>query len=192
MAEQSQQEVTGLIQDWRSGDRAALDRLVPLVYAELHRLAHFYLARERRGHTLQTTALVNEACVRLMGAGRIDWRDKAHFFAVAATTMRQVLTQHARLRYARKRGGGAVRVEFSEASMPSPKRDKDLIALDDALNCLAANDPREAKVVELRFFGGLSEGEIAHVLGISDRTVRREWDHAKVWLLRELKHSVRV
>jgi RNA polymerase sigma factor (TIGR02999 family) len=190
MAEQSQQEVTGLLQAWRGGDRAALDRLVPLVYAELHRLAHFYLARERRGHTLQTTALVNEACVRLIGAGRIDWRDKAHFFAVAATTMRQVLMQHARLRYARKRGGSAVRVEFSEVFMPSPKRDKDLIALDDALNCLAANDPREAKVVELRFFAGLSEGEIAHVLGISDRTVRREWDHAKVWLLRELKNTV--
>ena len=181
-----------MLQAWRSGDRAALDRLVPLVYAELHRLAHFYLTKERPGHTLQTTALVNEACVRLIGAGNIDWRDKAHFFAIAAKTMRQVLMQHARLRCAEKRGGSAVRVEFSEASIPSPMRDRDLIALDDALNCLAENDPREAKVVELRFFGGLSEEEIAHVLRVSDRTVRREWDHAKVWLLRELKHSVRV
>jgi RNA polymerase sigma factor (TIGR02999 family) len=187
-----QHEVTVLLQAWRSGDRAALDRLTSLVHAELHRLAHFYLARERPGHVLQTSALVNEAYLRLIDASRVDWRDRAHFFAVAATIMRQVLMQYARSRYARKRGGDAVRLEFSEALVPSPERDADLIALDDALDGLAKTDPREAKVVELRFFGGLSEEETAHVLGISDRTVRREWDHAKAWLLRQLKRGARA
>lgn len=192
MTGQPQHEVTGLLQAWRSGDQVALDTLLPLVYAELHRLAHFYLARERPGHTLQTSALVNEAYVRLIDANRVDWRGRAHFFAVAARIMRQVLMQNARLRHAHKRGGSAVRVEFNEAFIPSPERDADLIALDDALNGLERSDPREAKVVELRFFGGLSEEETAHVLGISDRTVRREWDHAKVWLLRELKRGARA
>jgi RNA polymerase sigma factor (TIGR02999 family) len=185
-----QHEVTALLQAWRGGDRAALDGLIPLVHAELHRLAHFYMVRERPGHTLQTSALVNEAYLGLIDARRVDWRDRAHFLAVAATIMRQVLMQYARLRYARKRGGSAVRVEFSEAVVPSPEQDADLIAVDDALNTLARADPREAKVVELRFFGGLSEEETAHVLGVSDRTVRRDWEHAKVWLVRELKRGV--
>ena len=185
-------EVTGLLRAWRSGDRAALDRLVPLVYAELHRLAHLYLARERPGHTLQTSALVNEAYLRLIDARRVDWRDRAHFLAVSASIMRQVLIQYARLRDAGKRGGAAVRVELDEASVRSPERDADLIALDDALQGLAKTDPREARVVELRFFGGLSEEETAHVLGVSDRTVRRDWDHAKVWLLRELQRGARA
>lgn len=192
MSGRPQHEVTGLLQAWRSGDRAALDKLVPLVYTELHRLAHLYLARERPGHTLQTSALVNEAYLRLVDASRVDWRDRAHFLAVSANIMREVLMQYARLREAGKRGGAAVRVEFDEAFVPSPERDADLIALDDALNGLARTDPREAKVVELRFFGGLSEEEAAHVLGISDRTVRREWAHAKVWLLRELKRGARA
>jgi RNA polymerase sigma-70 factor, ECF subfamily len=189
MGGQPQHELTDLLQAWRSGDRAALDRLVSLVYAELHRLAHHYIARERPGLTLQTSALVNEAYLRLIDASQVDWRDRAHFFAVAAALMRQVLIQYARLRHSQKRGGSALRVEFSEAFIPSPERDADLIALDDALNDLARTDPREAKIVEMRFFGGLSEAETAHVLGISDRTVRREWDHAKVWLLRELKRG---
>lgn len=184
-----QHELTGLLQAWRSGDRAALDQLVSHVYGELHRLAHRYLARERAGQTLQTSALVNEAYVRLIGASQIEWHDRAHFFAVAATIMRQVLIQNARARCARKRGGGDIKVELSESFVRSPERDADLIALDDALNCLAKTDPREAKVVELRFFGGLSEAETAHVLGVSDRTVRREWDHARAWLLRELKRG---
>jgi len=192
MSGPQQHELTGLLQAWRGGDRAALDRLISLVHAELHRLAHFYMARERPGHILQTSALVNEAYLRLIDASRVDWRDRAHFFAVAATIMRQVLMQYARMRHARKRGGSAVRVEFNEAFVPSPEQDADLIALDEALNGLARTDPREAKVVELRFFGGLSEEETAHVLGVSDRTVRRDWDHAKVWLLRELKCGTRV
>ena len=187
MAGQVQHDVTDLLQAWRSGDQAALDRLVSLVHAELHRLAHLYLARERPGQTLQTSALVNEAYLRLIDASQVDWQDRAHFFAVAATVMRQVLIQYARLRHARKRGGDAVRVEWNEDLIPSPERDADLIALDDALNDLANHDSRQARVVELRFFGGLSEAETAHVLGISYRTERREWDHARAWLLRELK-----
>lgn len=180
-------DVTRLLQAWREGDAAALESLLPLVYDELHRLAHFYIAGERRGHTLQTSALVNEAYVRLVDARKLDWRDRAHFFAVSARLMRQVLIQYARARRAGKRGGDAVRVEFDEASIPSPARDEDLIALDEALDALAAVDPREARVVELRFFAGLDEQEAAHVLGVSDRTIRREWDHARAWLLRELK-----
>jgi len=189
MTGKSQHEVTQLFHAWRGGDRVALEKLMPVVYAEMHRLAHIYMIRERPGHTLQTSALVNEAYLRLIDANRVDWQDRAHFFAVSAKVMRQVLMQHARLRYARKRGGGAVKVDFDEAFVPSPERDADLIALDDALNALAQKDPREAKVVELRFFGGLSEQETAHVLGISDRTVRREWEHAKAWLIHQLKRG---
>jgi len=189
MTGQSQHEVTQLLQAWRGGDRIALEKLMPVVYAEMHRLAHIYMRRERPGHTLQTSALVNEAYLRLIDADRVDWQDRAHFFAISANIMRQVLMQHARLRCARKRGGDAVKVDFDEAFVPSPERDADLIALDDALNALAQKDPREAKVVELRFFGGLSEQETAHVLGISDRTVRREWEHAKAWLIHQLKRG---
>lgn len=187
-----QHEVSDLLQAWRSGDRAALDRLVPLVYGELHRLAHHYLAQERPGHVLQTSALVNEAYLRLIDASQVDWQDRAHFLAISAGIMRQILTQYARLRDASKRGGRTIRVEFDEDLFPAPERDADLIALDDALNILARADPREAQVVELRFFGGLTEEEAAHVLGVSDRTVRREWNHAKAWLLREVKRGVRV
>jgi RNA polymerase sigma-70 factor (ECF subfamily) len=189
MTHKSHNEVTQLLRAWRGGDRAALDRLMPLVQAELRRLAHIYMTRERPGHTLQTSALVNEAYLRLLDASRVDWQDRAHFFAISANLMRQVLMQYARARCARKRGGGAVRVDFAEAIVPAPERDEDLLALDEALNKLAGVDPREAKVVELRFFGGLNEEETAHVLGISDRTVRRECDHAKAWLLHELKRG---
>jgi RNA polymerase sigma factor (TIGR02999 family) len=190
MAEKPQHEVTQLLQAWRAGDQAALDQLMPLVYAEMHRLAHIYMRRERPDHTLQTSALVNEAYIRLIDANRIEWQDRAHFFAICSNVIRQVLMQHARLRCARKRGGNdAVKVDFDEAFIPLPERDVDLIALDDALNVLAETDPREARVVELRFFGGLSEEETAQVLGISSRTVRREWEHAKVWLIHQLKRG---
>lgn len=189
MAERSRHELTGLLQAWRGGDTAALDALLPLVYEELHRLAHRHMAGERRGHVLQTSALVSEAYVRLVDAARVDWRDRAHFFAVTARLMRQVLIQHARARQTDKRGGHAVRVALDETTLPAPERDADLVALDEALNRLAEVDPREAKVVELRFFAGLTEEEAAHVLGISDRTLRREWDHARVWLLRELRRG---
>jgi RNA polymerase sigma factor (TIGR02999 family) len=191
MAGRPEHEVTARLQAWRDGDRAALDELVPLVYAELRRVAHHHLAQERRGHTLQTSALVNEAYLRLIGANQVDWRDRAHFLAVSASIMRQILTQYARSRVAGKRGGRAIRVDLDEDLVPSPRRDADLVALDDALNGLARADPRQAKVVELRFFGGLTEEETAHVLGISDRTVRREWNHAKVWLIREVKRGER-
>ncbi len=189
MAGPAQHEVTGLLRAWRSGDPAALNELLPLVYAELHRLAHFYMSREHSGHTLQTSALVNEAYLRLIDATGIDWHDRAHFFSVSAKIIRQVLIQHARARDARKRGGANIKVELDDAFIPSPERDADLIALDDALNALAESDPREASIVEMRFFGGLSEAETAAVLGVSDRTVRREWDHARAWLLRELKRG---
>ncbi len=187
-----QDDVAKLLEAWHGGDRAALDRLVTAVYAELRRLAHLHLARERRGHTLQTTALVNEAYLRMIGTNRVDWRDRAHFLAVSARLMREVLMQYARLRVAGKRGGAPVRVEFEEAALSAPERSADLIALDDALDSLSEIDPREAKIVELRFFGGLSEEETGHVLGISGRTVRRDWEHAKVWLVRELERGGRA
>jgi RNA polymerase sigma factor (TIGR02999 family) len=191
VTEEAQHEVTQLLQAWRGGERAALDRLVPLVQAELHRLAHIYMTRERQGHTLQTSALVNEAYLRLIDIKKVDWQDRAHFFAISANVMRQVLMQHARARCAGKRGGGAAKIELDEALVPVPESDESLLALDDALNRLAGIDPREAKVVEMRFFGGLSEEETSKVLGISDRTVRRDWDHAKAWLYQELRRGVR-
>jgi len=179
-------QVTALLQDWRRGNHAALDRLTPLVYGELRRLAHSYMLRERPGHPLQTTALVHEAYLRLIDAGNVDWRDRAHFFGISARLMRQVLVEFARSRGARKRGGDARQVEFDEAATAAVGRDADLVALDDALTALAAIDPREAQVVELRFFGGLSVEESAEVLGVSRNTVLRDWNHAKAWLLHEL------
>jgi RNA polymerase sigma factor (TIGR02999 family) len=145
------------------------------------------MVRERPGHTLQTSALVNEAYLRLIDASRIEWQDRAHFFAVSANVMRRILVEFARSRGSRKRGGDAVKLELDEGAVPSPGRDAVLIALDDALKALEKIDPREAKVVELRFFGGLSEKETAEVLGITDRTVRHDWSHAKVWLTDALK-----
>ncbi len=182
-------EVTLLLQDWCRGDRAALDKLIPLVYDQLHRLAHIYLVRERAGHTLQTSALVNEAYLRLIDTNGVEWRDRAHFFAISANVMRRILVEFARSRSSRKRGGDAVKVNLDEAMVPSPGKDAVLIALDDALKELEKIDPREAKVVELRFFGGLSEKETAEVLGITDRTVRHDWNHAKAWLADELKRG---
>lgn len=189
MTGDSPREVTLLLQDWCRGDHAALDKLIPLVYDELHRLAHIYMVRERPVHTLQTSALVNEAYLRLIDANRVEWKDRAHFFAISANVMRRILVQFARARGSRKRGGGAAKVNFDEAFVPTPGRDAVLIALDDALDELAQIDPREAKVVELRFFGGLSEKETAEVVGVTDRTVRQDWNHAKVWLMDALKRG---
>ncbi len=190
MSGQAPHEVTLLLQEWCRGNHGALDRLIPIVYDELHRLAHIYMVRERPGHTLQTSALVNEAYLRLIDANQVEWKDRAHFFAVSAGVMRRILVEFARSRASGKRGGGALRVDFDDALVPSQDRSADLIALDDALNGLAKKDPREAKIVELRFFGGLSERETAEVVGVTDRTVRQDWRHAKAWLMAELRRGV--
>jgi RNA polymerase sigma-70 factor (ECF subfamily) len=166
-----------------------MDRLVPLVYAELHRLAHIYMAQEKSGHTLQTSALVNEAYIRLIDASRVEWKDRAHFFAISANVMRRILVEFARSRRSVRRGGDPEKVEFEEAIVSPRERNPDLVALDDALTALAEVDAREAKVVELRFFGGLSVEETAEVLKVSGRTVMRDWDHARLWLLKELERG---
>jgi len=180
------QEVTQLLLAWSRGDRAALNQLIPLVSTELHRLAHHYMRRERTGHTLQTTALVNEAYVRLVDASRVEWRDRAHFFAVSANLMRRILVDFARKRRYQKRGGGAVMIALDQDDIPSPQPGPDIVALDAALEALAAFDPRAASIVELRFFGGLTVEEAAEVVGVSPRTVKREWAAAKAWLLGEM------
>ncbi len=185
----SPREVTSLLHDWCRGDTTALEKLTPLIYRELHRLAHRYMVRERRGHTLQTTALVNEAWLRLVDLRQVQWQDRAHFLAVSARMMRRVLVEFARSRRSRKRGGEFRELELHDAAVPCVGRSTDLAALDDALNALARVDPREAQVVELRFFGGLTVAETAKVLGISDKTVMRDWELAKVWLLHALKHG---
>jgi RNA polymerase sigma factor (TIGR02999 family) len=182
----SPEEVTELLVAWGDGDRAALDQLMPLVYEELRRLAHRYLGRERKDHTLQTTALVNEAYLKLINEREMQWQNRAHFFAVAAQMMRMILVDYARRRNYAKRGGGAHRVSFDESLVVSDERAADLIALDDALSSLAAVDERKSKVAELRFFGGLSVEETAAVLKVSPVTVMREWRLAKAWLHREL------
>jgi RNA polymerase sigma factor (TIGR02999 family) len=178
--------VTELLRAWRDGDDGALEQLTPLVEAELRRLARGYMRRERPGHTLQTTALVNEAFVRLTDARNIQWQDRAHFLAISARLMRRVLVDHARSRGYRKRGGGAERVTLDEARAIAPEPDVDVVALDRALESLAAVDARKSRVIELRFFGGLSVEETAEVLGVSPDTVKRDWRLAKLWLLREL------
>jgi RNA polymerase sigma-70 factor (ECF subfamily) len=180
-------EVTQLLIAWSSGDRVALDRLAPLVEHELRRLAQLYLRRESSGHTLQPTALVNEAYLRLIEWQSVDWKGRAHFFAVAARMMRNILVTHAVTRRREKRGGGAVVVELDAAHAVTPQPASDILALDDALKKLASIDERKAQVVELRFFGGLSEEETAEVLSTSLRTVQREWNIARAWLFRELK-----
>lgn len=183
----SQIEVTQLLLDWGNGDKAALDKLVPVVYQELRRLAGYYMRRERPGHTLQTSALVNEAYMRLVDYKQMHWQSRAHFFAVAAQAMRRILVEHARKRHFAKRGGGAVQVSLDEAATVSEKQAADLIALDDALTGLEAIDPRKSRIVELRYIGGLNIEETAEVLGISPATVQREWRSAKAWLYREIK-----
>ncbi len=191
MSTQSPHEVTQLLQAWGRGDAAALDSLIPLVYEELHRLSHKYLARERSSDMLQTTALVHEAYLRMIKAQNVEWRDRVHFFAISANQMRRILVEFARARNSGKRGGNPERVSIDEASLVSPEPEANLIALNDALEALAAIDPRQARVVELRFFGGLTEEEAAAELGISTDTVLRDWKHAKAWLLREMTRTER-
>ena len=186
MSHSQPQEVTQLLLAWSRGDRAALDHLIPLVSTELHRLAHHYMRRERVGHTLQTTALVNEAYVRLVDASRVEWRDRTHFFAVSANLMRRILVDFARKRRYQKRGGNAVMISLDDDDIPSPQPAPDIVALDAALEAMAAFDPRAASIVELRFFGGLTVDETAEVVGVSPRTIKREWSAAKVWLLGEM------
>jgi RNA polymerase sigma factor (TIGR02999 family) len=181
--------VTQLLQEWRGGDREALDRLVPLVYEELRLQAARYLRRERPGHTLQTSALINEAYLRLVDAQDVPWQSRAHFFAVAANLMRRILVDHARRKRAGKRGGADVRLPLDEAMGVAGGQQVDLIALDEALEMLAALDPQQARVVELRFFTGLSVEETAEALGVSPRTVKRDWGMARAWLYGELKEK---
>jgi RNA polymerase sigma factor (TIGR02999 family) len=180
--------VTELLRAWRAGDDAALGRLTPLMYQELRRAARQCLRRERAGHSLDATALVHEAYLRLVGAQRVNWQDRAHFLAMAATIMRRLLVEHARARRRHKRGGDAVRVPLS-AVQPSSEKGRDLVALDDALEALAAIDPRRSRVIELRCFGGLTVAEAAGVLQVSSDTVMRDWKLARAWLLRELQRS---
>jgi RNA polymerase sigma factor (TIGR02999 family) len=183
--------ITRLLVDWRAGDQAALDQLMPLVHDELRRLARRHMAHERVGHTLQATALVNEAFVRLIDVRQVKWQDRAHFFAVSSRLMRRILVDFARSKGYQKRGGDAQKVSFDEALIVTHEPGQDLVALDDALDALAAFDARKAQVVEMRFFGGLSVEETAEALQVSVDTVMRDWKLAKAWLLRELKQSER-
>jgi RNA polymerase sigma factor (TIGR02999 family) len=187
----SSNEVTLLLRAWGEGDVQALDRLAPIVYQELHRIARGYMARERTDHTLQTTALVNEAYVRLVDARQVTWQDRAHFFAVCARAMRRILVDHARSRGYVKRGGGKLHVQFDEAFGMEWSADSNLLELDEALDRLSALDPRKARVIEMRFFVGLSVEETAEALGISPETVMRDWKLARAWLYRELSADQR-
>src|SRR5947207_1795161 len=179
-------EVTQLLVAWGDGDQSALDKLMPLVYDELHRLARRYMAQERPEHTLQTSALVNEAYVRLIDQGNVHWQNRAQFFGIAATSMRRILVSYARRRKRAKRGAGALQISLDEAAILSDERASEMVALDEALENLAAVDPRKSQVVELRFFGGLSIDETAEVLKVSPGTVMRDWTLAKAWLRREI------
>jgi RNA polymerase sigma factor (TIGR02999 family) len=183
--ERNTKDITALLRAWSDGDRRALDGLTPIVYEELRRLAHHYMAGERRGHTLQTTALVNEAYVRLVGYNRMRWQDRAHFLAVSAQLMRRILVDHAR-RHNVKRGAGVQHLDLDDAVLVARDRTADLVALDDAMTALARLDPRKGQIVEMRFFGGLSVEETAEALDVSPATVRRDWRIAKLWLYRQL------
>jgi RNA polymerase sigma-70 factor (ECF subfamily) len=183
-----QHRVTQLLQQWSQGDNAALVELTPLVYEELRRLAHHYMQGQRPDHTLQTTALVNEAYLRLADQTDPNWQSRAHFFAVAARAMRQILVSYARSNRAQKRGGSAAKIGLDEAAILSPEQSKEIVDLHEALERLATLDARKAQVVELKFFGGLNYDEIAEVLKIARMTVRRDWEFAKLWLYTEL-HS---
>ena len=187
MPTQSPGAVTELLRAWSDGEDGALERLVPLMEAELRRLARGYMGRERRGHTLQATALVNEAFLRLTGARRVHWQHRAHFLGISARLMPRVLVDHARVRGYGKRGGDVQRVTLNEGLVATPEPDLDVVALDRALEKLEAVDERKSRVIELRFFGGLSVGETANVLHVSTDTVKRDWRLAKLWLLRELE-----
>jgi RNA polymerase sigma factor (TIGR02999 family) len=178
---------TELLRAWSQGDGSALDRLVPQVYEELHRLAERYMRQERADHTLQATSLVNEAYLRLIDVNRVEWRDRTHFLAVAAQMMRRILVEFARNRQRQKRGGGALHVSLDDVPELPDFKERDFVALNDALSALATRDARMGQVVELRFFGGLTAEETADVLNVSAETVLRDWKTAKAWLLRELR-----
>ena len=182
----TRQEVTQLLGDWSGGDERALEKLFPLVQPELHRLAHHYMSRERAGHTLQTTAILNEAYLRLVDNTKPVWQGRSHFIAAAAQLMRRIMVDHARERLSLKRGGGALRVTLDEAAWVTETRSEELLALDEALDRLAVQDPRKSQIVELRYFGGLTVQETAEFLKLSQRSVEREWTMAKAWLYRAL------
>ncbi len=186
----SPQEVTQLLADWGKGDRSALDKLLPLVHSELRRIAQRQMSQERPGHTLQATALVNEAYLKLAGQQGFDWQNRAHFFAVCAQVMRHILIDHARAHARDKRGGGAVKVSLNDALVVVEDQTAHFIALDEALRVLERLDPQKGKIVELRYFGGLSVEEAAEVMNISPRTVRREWQRAKAWLYRMMTEGI--
>jgi len=191
MTSPSAHSVTQLLLAWRQGDPAALDQLIPHVYQKLRRLARRYMAGQRPDHTLQATGLINEAYVRLIDCQQVNWQDRAHFFGVSAQIMRRVLVDFARSKRYQKRGGGARKTSLDEGLILSPERGRDVVALDDALQVFASSFPRQSKVVELRFFGGLSVEETAEVLHVSAITVMRDWQFAKSWLARELKKGDR-
>jgi len=185
----SSQSVSQLLRRWTDGDLGALDQLLPLVYSELHRMARRHMGQQPSGHTLQTTALIHEAYLRLVGQEAKHWENRAHFFGVAAQAMRHILVDYARARHAAKRGGEARAVSVEEAAFVSVERVEEMVALDDALAELARLSPRQSRVVELRYFGGLSVAETAEVLKVSSDTVTRDWNQAKAWLHRELDHN---
>jgi RNA polymerase sigma factor (TIGR02999 family) len=184
-----QHEITQLLAEWSDGNQSALDELYPLVYEELHRLARRYMSRERKGHTLQTTALINEAYVRLVDQKNVHWANRSHFFAISAQIMRRILIDHARRHAYAKRGGGAQQVSLDEAAVVTSGIGSELIRLDEALKTLAKLDQRRCHVVELRYFGGLSNEEIAGVLNVSENTVTRDWNMARAWLYQQLTES---
>ena len=186
MTQPSTHEVTQLLIEWSHGNKAALDKLMPLIHDELRRLAHHYMSRERPDHTLQTTALVNEAYLRLVNRKDAHWENRTHFFAIAATLMRNILVDHARSHAYAKRGGGAHKTDLDEAMVVSQQRAAEVIALDDVLKKFAVFDPQQSRIVELRFFGGLTIEETAEVLNLSPATIKREWKTAKAWLYHEL------
>jgi RNA polymerase sigma factor (TIGR02999 family) len=190
MSSLSPQEVTQLLAAWGKGDRSALDRLFPLVHSELRRIAQRQMSQERPGHTLQATALVNEAYLKLAGQHGFDWQNRAHFFAVCAQVMRHILIDHARAHARDKRGGGAIKVSLNDALVVADDQASHFIALDEALRVLERLDPQKGKIVELRYFGGLSIEEAAEVMKVSPRTVRREWQRAKAWLYRMMTEGI--
>ncbi len=185
---ETRDDTGALLRAWSDGDRSALEKLTPVVYEELHRLAHIYMKRERPGHSLQTTALVNEAYLRLVDYRYMQWQNRAHFFAVSAQLMRRILVEHAR-RHNVKRGAGVQHITLEESAIIGAGQDADLVALDDALNALERIDPRKVQIVEMRFFGGLSVEETAEVLKVSSITVKRHWRGARAWLYRELTNG---
>jgi RNA polymerase sigma factor (TIGR02999 family) len=189
MTDHSSQSVTLFLVRWRNGDQEALNQLMPLVYDELRRLANSYLRRERRGHTLQATALVHEAYVRLVDQTHANWQNRAHFYGVAAQLMRRILVNHARTQQAAKRGSGGLKLSLNEATAKTKEREAEVVALDDALMDLKEIDPQQSRIVELRYFAGLNIEETAEALGISPATVKREWNTAKAWLYNQLNRS---